>query len=74
MNFILFADSLDLEKLVKDNPSANYFIDEAPVSEKASQQKHWLKCPRIYQAETTCGLLARVTNLHTKKTQIWKVG
>jgi hypothetical protein len=35
MNFVFFADSLDLEKLVKDNPSANYFIDEAPVSEKS---------------------------------------
>jgi hypothetical protein len=35
MIFVFFADSSDLEKLVKDNPSANYFIDEAPVSEKS---------------------------------------
>jgi hypothetical protein len=31
----LFAESSGLEKLVEDNPASNFFIDEAPVSEKS---------------------------------------
>jgi hypothetical protein len=31
----LFSDSSDLEKLVQENPSSNFFIDEAPVAEKS---------------------------------------
>ncbi len=34
-NFCFFSESSDLEKLVKDNPSSNFFIDEAPVSDKS---------------------------------------
>ncbi len=29
-----FAELSDLEKLVENNPSSNFFIDEAPVSEE----------------------------------------
>ncbi len=30
----MFAEISDLEKLVEENPSSNFFIDEAPVSEE----------------------------------------
>jgi hypothetical protein len=35
----LFSESSDLEKLVKENPSSNYLIDEAPVSDKSFPTK-----------------------------------
>ncbi len=38
-HFCLFAESSDLEKLVKENPSSNYLIDEAPVSDKSFPTK-----------------------------------
>ncbi len=32
--FSIFAESSDVKKLVESNPASNFFIDEAPVSEK----------------------------------------
>ena len=34
LNQDFFAELSDLEKLVKNNPESNFFIDEAPVSEE----------------------------------------
>ena len=31
----MFPESTDVEKLVLENPSSNFFIDEAPVPEKS---------------------------------------
>jgi hypothetical protein len=31
----LFAESSELEELVMENPSSNFFIDEAPVSDES---------------------------------------
>jgi hypothetical protein len=38
-DFCLFAESSGLEKLVKENPSSNFLIDEAPVSDKGFPTK-----------------------------------
>jgi hypothetical protein len=32
--FPFFAESSDVKQLVESNPTSNFFIDEAPVSEK----------------------------------------
>jgi hypothetical protein len=34
LKLYFFAELSDLEKLVENNPSSNFFIDEAPVSDK----------------------------------------
>ena len=38
-DFCLFAESSELEKLVKENPSSNFLIDEAPVSDESFPTK-----------------------------------
>jgi hypothetical protein len=35
----LFSESSDLEKLTKENPSSNFLIDEAPVSDESFPTK-----------------------------------
>jgi hypothetical protein len=35
----LFSESSDLEKLIKENPTSNFLIDEAPVSDESFPTK-----------------------------------
>jgi hypothetical protein len=47
---ILFPESTDAEKLVLENPSSNFFIDEAPVPEKSFPAETLAKMSRNISA------------------------
>jgi hypothetical protein len=38
-NLLIFSESSELVKLVEDNPTSNFFLDEAQVSEKGIPSK-----------------------------------